>query len=643
MKQYTILIVDNSEETLLKVESVLNKMPDLVPLCADSGTKALDLIKNHSVDLIIMDIDLGEDMDGIDYMMAINRTVRIPVLYMTILWEPKVMEKAKKTSPYGYLLKPISPQQLMVTTDMCLTHIKLDHQIRQRESDFTLVFDSIKELIFICDMHHRIVEANAEICNILDYPYEEMVGMAYRDLMPKTSHKEFDRVMVEFEKSGSMQFETLLLTKNKEEIPVEVNLSTGNYMGKKVKLCIANNICKRLVADEVRVEGKIKKAKDRFRVLTRYLSDVILITDELSKITFASDAVFRALGNTPEELLKLDFLQLIHPEDQENFAIRFEKIKEKAGNKFEMIIRLKTKTNDWKTFECNFRNLTNYDNIGGIAIGAHEITERINAEEKLQELVGQMEYTNFELKRTVEELDIANVTKDKFFSIIAHDLKNPFNAILGFCNLLYDDYDDFTESMRINMIEKLKVSSEKTYKLLENLLEWSRLQRGKMEFYPEKIDIYSLLFHINEQLETQAEKKSIRITSSVSTDKFAYIDKYMIATVIRNLISNAIKFTPKNGSVFIDIQETKADFYQLSVEDTGIGISKETLDLLFKIESNTSTRGTEGESGTGLGLILCEEFVVKNGGEIWVESQPNKGSTFFFTVKKWANNIGQSH
>ncbi|MCK4663995.1 MAG: tetratricopeptide repeat-containing sensor histidine kinase [Bacteroidales bacterium] len=232
-----------------------------------------------------------------------------------------------------------------------------------------------------------------------------------------------------------------------------------------------------------------------------------------------------------------------------------------------------------------------------------------------------------------KQLKEANITKDKFFSIISHDLQTPFNAVIGYSNLLYNEFDRLDEARKMKYIGNVKDVSENAYKLLQNLLEWSRSQTGRIEFLPEVMDLEIMVSEIIMLLSQNAEKKNIQLHSLVNSNTTAYGDINMIDTVIRNLISNAIKFTPKNGEISVSCQDYN-DKIKITVSDNGVGISKENISKLFKIDDKYKTFGTEEEEGTGLGLILCKEFVEKNKGEIWVESEEGKGSSFIFTIPK---------
>lgn len=259
---------------------------------------------------------------------------------------------------------------------------------------------------------------------------------------------------------------------------------------------------------------------------------------------------------------------------------------------------------------------------------------------ELQKLNNKLKLQKKEIQTSSEELGVANkqltelnATKDKFFSIIAHDLKSPFNAILGFSDILLENHNDYNDEERKKIIRLVNNSANSAFSLLENLLTWSRSQSGQVSFSPEKLHLNILLSETMVDLQSQANKKNIQLLETVSENNMIFADKNMIATVFRNLISNAIKFTSKNGTIIIaSKKQTDSNFLEISVTDTGVGIPQDKIDDLFRIDKNTSTQGTENEKGTGLGLILCKEFVKKNSGKIWVESEVDIGSKFIFTL-----------
>jgi len=235
------------------------------------------------------------------------------------------------------------------------------------------------------------------------------------------------------------------------------------------------------------------------------------------------------------------------------------------------------------------------------------------------------------LQNITTELKNLNSTKDKFFSIIAHDLKNPFHQILGFTDILLENFDDYEKEQILEIIGYLQSAATSAYKLLENLLEWARTQTGRIKFEPEYLTLYLHIDSTIDLLNALANKKQLRIISNIDKNVTAFADKDMFDTIIRNLISNAIKFSDHNNQIIIT-SEKKDNFVYVSVIDFGIGISKEIQDTLFKLECTQSSYGTDNEHGTGLGLILCKEFVTKHGGKIFVKSEPAKGSVFTFSL-----------
>lgn len=249
-------------------------------------------------------------------------------------------------------------------------------------------------------------------------------------------------------------------------------------------------------------------------------------------------------------------------------------------------------------------------------------------EEQSEELSAQKE----SLEKMNEELHALNVTKDKFFSIIAHDIKNPFNAILGFTSLLEENYHEWTDVMKLEIISLVHSSSKNLYQLLENLLQWSRSQRGIIEFNPMKISLNELMQSVVELMKGTAEAKNIELKLTLPENELSILaDRQMLDTILRNLIGNALKFTHTEGKVQLTA-ETNCEFVMIQIADTGVGMKDKIKKNLFRIDANHTSPGTQNEVGTGLGLILVKEFVEKQGGQIGVDSIEGKGSTFHFTV-----------
>ncbi len=232
------------------------------------------------------------------------------------------------------------------------------------------------------------------------------------------------------------------------------------------------------------------------------------------------------------------------------------------------------------------------------------------------------------LLKSENKLKDVNAAKDKFFSIIAHDLKNPFNSILNFSDLLLKHYGTYDKDEVLTFIKMIHESSRQAYSLLDNLLNWSRTQTSRMDFNPTTTDIYNIISDIIGLLEGTAMEKNIILINNIKPKTYVFCDPNMISTVIRNLLSNAIKFTRPAGKVTFN-SKSGSKMTEISVTDTGVGIKEENFNKLFKIDVHFSTSGTANEEGTGLGLILCHEYVKINNGKLRIKSKVDKGSTFF--------------
>ncbi len=281
----------------------------------------------------------------------------------------------------------------------------------------------------------------------------------------------------------------------------------------------------------------------------------------------------------------------------------------------------------YKQLQSNLRHLTWQTQ----QIARGDYNQRVSYLGEFSVAFNQMTESLREKKMIEERLAELYATQNKFMSIISHDLKSPFNGILGFAELLQQDYDEISDEERRQYIHNIQISAQNAFKLLENLLEWSRIQTGKIQFFAEEVNLSRLVLETFMLLQPVARKKNIHLYSEVPVDATAFTDRNSVLTVIRNLVSNALKFTNPGGKITVRYATTEA-FTELSVEDTGLGITPGNLAKLFRMDEKFKTEGTDHEKGTGLGLLLCKEFVEKNGGGIRAESEFGKGSRFIFTI-----------
>jgi signal transduction histidine kinase len=244
------------------------------------------------------------------------------------------------------------------------------------------------------------------------------------------------------------------------------------------------------------------------------------------------------------------------------------------------------------------------------------------------------------IRESEAELRKINAEKDKFFSIIAHDLRSPFNIFLGFTRMMVEDL----HSMRLDEIQQIAMtmrnSATNLYRLLENLLDWSRMQQGLIPFNLEILHLLSIAEDSITLITEPAKNKGIEIYCEIPDDLTVYADSNILQTVIRNLLSNAVKFTTRGGSVSLSAKNSGDGTVEISVRDSGIGMDRQTVENLFRLDVQTTRKGTDNEPSSGLGLLLCREFVEKHGGHIQVESEEGKGSNFRFSLPSNPHGFG---
>ena len=250
---------------------------------------------------------------------------------------------------------------------------------------------------------------------------------------------------------------------------------------------------------------------------------------------------------------------------------------------------------------------------------------------RTQEVIARVS-THIMLQQQRMELQQLNAAKDKFFTIIAHDLRGPFNGFLGLTQIMVEEISSLTPTEIQEMAVDMNKSANHLFHLLENLLNWSRIQQGLIPFNPEKLDLKAIMEKNIALHQDAARIKGICIENFISDGQMVFADSNLFQAIVRNLISNAIKFTDKGGNIVISAHTINEGQIQISIKDSGIGISPEMTRDLFRIDVNTGRKGTGGELSTGLGLLLCKEFVEKHGGKIWVESEEGEGSIFRFTI-----------
>ena len=376
------------------------------------------------------------------------------------------------------------------------------------------------------------------------------------------------------------------------------------------------------ITERKQLENTILESELKFRTVADFTYDWEYWINEKDEIVYISPSCERVTGYLPEDFLNDTTLlnTIIHPEDftlMENHLRKFHTL---AGRNeieaFDFRIIKKDSSIIHISHICRPVYNQNKKYIGRRASN-RDVTERLRMDEKI--------------KQQNKELLDANASKDKFFSIIAHDLKGPFSGFLGLTAMMQEPDINLEEMRQIGSM--LSASANNVYKLLENLLAWARIQRGAIEFNPVVHNLSSAAIQSINVLSETAKQKEIEIIENIPKHLEVFADSSMIDTIFRNLIANSIKFTKRGGKVTVSAKENETEIL-IQVQDTGIGMNEKILEGLFKIDQRISRPGTEKEASTGLGLLLCKEFVELHKGKIWAESQLDKGSSFYFTLTK---------
>jgi PAS domain S-box-containing protein len=371
-----------------------------------------------------------------------------------------------------------------------------------------------------------------------------------------------------------------------------------------------------------RVEESLRQTNAYLENLINYANAPIIVWDPQFRITRFNHAFEFLTGRTEAEVTgqSLDILFPAAMIDDSMALIR----KTLTGERCETVeILIQHRDGSVRTVLWNSATLFEPDGTTPVATIAQgkDITARKKVETELN-------LKNEELLRTISE-------KDKFFSIIAHDLRNPFNSFLGLTQIMAEELPTLTLEQIQKIAFTMRKSAFNLYDLLENLLEWSVLQRGLTTFEPVTLALKPIISEGLPLVLETAQHKGITIKYDIHDDLEVFADKKMLETLLRNLVSNAVKFTNKGGEITISAKKSANELVEISVRDNGIGINQEMIANLFRLDKNTNRKGTEKEPSTGLGLIICKDFIEKHGGNLWVESAEGVGSKFSFTLPKY--------
>ena len=495
---------------------------------------------------------------------------------------------------------------------------------------FEHTFNSIGECLCITDIRDNIIFVNNAFIETYGYNFKEILGKQVDILRSeKTDSKILDTILPTALKSG---WQGEIYNKRKDGTDFLVFMRTSAVHDDLKNPIALVSVIKDLTKNLI-FEKSLKEVEDKYRTLFAELKDAVYESTPDGKLIDINPSGVELFGfDSKEELLSVDIPKdlYLNPDDRN----RFKKKLEKDGYVKNYEIKIRNKRGEERiVLETAAGVKDTNGQIKSYRGILRDITESKKSEEKLKKYLANIADTNRQLHESELKLKELNKSKDKFFSIIAHDLRSPFSSLIGLSEILLEDAEELSKKDITFYASEINTASKNVLKLLENLLQWARIQTGRMEFEPTDINLFNLVSASVSLLARNAAKKGIELINSVSDMLTVYADHNMLQSIIQNLISNAIKFTSKDGKIEIGAM-LSGDNVEIFVKDDGVGISKQDLKKIFKIDQHITSKGTANEKGSGLGLILCKELAEKNNGDIRVSSEINKGSTFTLTLPR---------
>lgn len=473
------------------------------------------------------------------------------------------------------------------------------------------------------DCEGKFILVNDSFSKLFNYKKEELVGMdSYSIIAEEDIEKISEITQARKKKSAPNDYEFLAKKKDGTKFFAEVSATYFEFKNKPYYVLILRDITERK-----RSQQALKESEQKYRSITENIEDFFLTLERVNgylKPTFFTSSIEKVTGYSQSDFIMNSraFYKIIYPDD---FKLFKEKIKLFFSNRY-------------KNYEeIEIRIIHRFGNLVWVRSKLNVVRDDKGIVQKVYGLVSDISLqkkAEEELRQSAENLRKLNNTKDKFISIISHDMRTPFSSILGFTDLLLND-EDLTEPEKKQYIQYIEESSRNMLNLVNSLLDWTRIQTGRINFEPMKVELNRLINSAFNSLFGVAMQKGIQLFNEIKNEMFVFVDQHLILQALNNLISNSIKFTNPGGKIIINaFQSELPRFIELIVEDTGIGISQENISKVFNVGSKFTSEGTAGEKGTGLGLTLVKEIIERHGGKIWVESQLGKGSKFHFTLPK---------
>ncbi|MBU2493462.1 MAG: PAS domain S-box protein [Bacteroidetes bacterium] len=629
MTEKKILIVEDDKNIAFYAEEMILKLGYKVAGIAASGEDAVKLIEQCDPDIILMDITINGNIDGIETALIVKKKFNIPVIFMTSHSDDKTIQKAKIAEPYGYLVKPFEIKELKGTLQIAIYKKEADDKLKESERWYKSILCSISDGVIVIDQFQNIKFVNNVAEKLLGYSTEELIGENFNDkliILPDTSSEGLVVFSKEAEIKGKpSEFnDKILVNKSGGHVFVEEKRSiirneAGDITGKVITI---SDISKRRNAQLQAIYSK-----DFYLNILEKFPVLIWRTNKNGEFNYFNSKWSEYTGNKLDSLIFKGWYDGIHTEDKNKFINLFESSFTKK-EKFDTELRILRNDNvyHWFIFAGNpFNDIDG--NFGGFIGACFDITKR-----KLME---------DELKLAKDVSESSNNVKRTIISNVSHEIRTPLNGIMGLTDLLLDSKLDEEQTEFMEMIKQCGLT---LLDLLNNLLDFSKLEDGKELLNIAPFNLSQIVDEIIQPYKIQLKRTQVDVILEIdeTLPEILIGDGRKIKQIINNLVSNAVKFT-EHGTISINVKlektyehrnnGTQNKLLHFIVSDTGLGIPEEKLDIIFENFTQIDGSFTRKYSGTGLGLAIVKQLVEFMNGKIWVESIVGHGSHFHFVLE----------
>ena len=628
-KNINILIVEDDKNLSFLTKEMLRKLGNNILEIFSSGESAVKYLESKRPDLILMDILLEGHIDGIDTAVIIKKKFGVPVVFITSYADNDMLERAKLTDPFGYLVKPFHMNDLKSTIEIALQKIGFENKLRERENWFRSTLNSIGNGIIATDQDDKIRFINKAAEKITGYAIEQNIGNPLEDIY-KTYPDMTSEGLVYLISQGNADFKEMLknnkilVSKEGNRIPIEENVSTikyddGNIVGKVISF--------KDVTLKREMQLSSITAKEFYLNIFEKFPVLIWRANKLGLFNYFNKYWLEFTGRQMDSEIYDRWYNGIHPDDRQSFINLFEKSL-KSCEKFEIEIRLLASDKEYYYMICIGNPLYdlkgNFDGFIGVCL---DISNRKALEDELRHA------------KTVS--DSSSKAKTRFISNMSHEIRTPLNGIMGLTDILLDTK---LSNEQFEYLTMIKQSSRILLDLLNNLLDFSKIEENKEVLHESKFNLYSVIQEILEPYQSVGKLNGVTISYEIDKDLQDDIigDHRKIQRVLANLISNAFKFTQK-GYIKLKVEmeklpvsigdELESLVIHFIVSDSGIGIPKEKHEVVFDSFSQVDGSLTKKYYGSGLGLAIAKRLVELMNGKIWFESTVGVGTTFHFVLE----------